>query len=270
MTLTLGDALTTASVHWRESKAMLSQARKCVHICGGPNKRACEVTEREAVILLSELATAGLSPKSVACAYRIFRRMLALSGISTVSWPAPRTTPRVKSREALEEASFNELVRYLDRSLFGATADMATLLFHCGLRTKVEAQAEGALEYKEGSEYGTLRIIGKGGHERVIPVVNQRAREVLNSAERIAAIRAVPHYTHDRRWDAAVKALGITTKKPTRHAARHAFATSAYENSGGNLNLVKELMGHANVQTTTGYITNDFKGAVEAVGRKDK
>lgn len=264
--LRLVDCLLCASIRWRSDKSMMSQARKCIAMCGGDEVVADTLGPREAVILLDALQRAGLSPLSVATAYRVFRRMLALVGIVTTTWPAAPKPPRKKAREAISEPDFDRLVEWMDASKFQETADLAVLMFNTGLRISIEALGETSLQYVDGDTYGTLTVRGKGGHERVLPVVDNRCRQILNDPLRLDAMRSLPSRTHSRRWNAAVAAVGITSRKPTPHAARHGFATNVYAKSGGNLALVQELLGHSDPQTTARYVTNTMDQKVAAVG----
>ena len=56
--------------------------------------------------------------------------------------------------------------------------------------------------------------------------------------------------------------LGI---EATAHQLRHWFGTRAYRTSGHNLLLVRDLMGHSSITTTTLYAASDREGAYQAV-----
>ncbi len=73
-----------------------------------------------------------------------------------------------------------------------------------------------------------------------------------NTAQRISSI--VGEYLRDNQF-------GFTL-----HQARHRFATDVYRDTR-DLRLVQELMGHASVQTTSGYTAYAARDAVDAVRR---
>jgi len=47
----------------------------------------------------------------------------------------------------------------------------------------------------------------------------------------------------------------------TCHSLRHAFATEVYRESGNDLRLVQELLGHASPRTTARYVLVDDDAA---------
>lgn len=101
----------------------------------------------------------------------------------------------------------------------------------------------------------TLRVIGKGGHQRVIPLPDQLARRL----RRIDDVFAFPspaggHLTaaHVGKLISRVLPDGVTT-----HMLRHRYATRAYLLGGRDLTAVQQLLGHADVRTTTRYVAVD-------------
>lgn len=147
-----------------------------------------------------------------------------------------------------------------------AARDVAvvTLLYGCGLRI---SEALG-LKGRDAPLPASLRITGKGGKERLVPVLE-------------AARRAVERYTklcpHDLEGDtplfrgkrggalnprqiqdtmARTRAqLGLPATA-TPHALRHSFATHLLE-AGGDLRAIQELLGHASLSTTQAYTAVD-------------
>lgn len=118
---------------------------------------------------------------------------------------------------------------------------------------------------------GYLRIVGKGGHERMIPMhptVDQAlARAPLAKSGPVFRNTEGRPYTPkeiSRRVAAYLDGLGI---EATGHQARHAFGTRAYRASK-NLRAVQELMGHADPATTAGYAAvtiDDLSSVVDAL-----
>jgi integrase/recombinase XerD len=156
----------------------------------------------------------------------------------------------------MAEDDLLRLIAWFDREGYPETADLARLLRGTGLRVNVEALSRTALTLIEGAEYDTLRVIGKGGHERTVPLVDPAVRELLRDPVRLKAMR------------------GITSKLPSPHSVRHYYATRALSKSGGNLVMVQELLGHASPTVTSRYLTvnvaDKARALMEAVDNECK
>lgn len=143
-------------------------------------------------------------------------------------------------------------------------AAVVTLLYGCGLRMS-EALALTGRDLPLGD---SLRVTGKGGKERIVPVL-----PIARSAVE-AYLRLCP-YTPERdgplflgarggRLDGrlvrrAVEAARMQLGLPataTPHAMRHSFATHLLS-AGGDLRSIQELLGHASLSTTQVYTSVD-------------
>lgn len=137
---------------------------------------------------------------------------------------------------------------------------VVTLLYGCGLRIS-EALGLCGRDYPL---HDSLRIRGKGGKERLVPVIPVAARAVDDYA------RLCPHdLTPDgplfrgarggalnpRQIASAMEGvrgqLGLPATA-TPHALRHSFATHLL-GAGGDLRAIQELLGHASLATTQLY-----------------
>lgn len=216
------------------------------------------ITVGHATRYLTYLRSVGYSADSVVAYYGTFKRMveLTLGKGYCDRWPRPPPKPRRSAREPISGTDLDRLIERLRRSGYSQTADLACVLRGAGLRVDIEALSPDSLTYTEDAEgpYGVLQVTGKGGHERVVPVVDVCARQVLGDPERLEAMRRVPYRTHLDRWNKAVKLCGITSKLATPHAVRHAYVTEAHRKSGGDLVMAQELAGHASPATTARYI----------------
>jgi integrase/recombinase XerC len=146
-----------------------------------------------------------------------------------------------------------------------------TLLYGCGLRI-----SEGLSLKRSDAPLGeTLRIVGKGGKERIVPVL-PAVREALD-----VYVSHLPFpITHEdilfrarrggplspRHVQAAVQKLrgrlGLPTSV-TPHALRHSFATHLL-GAGADLRSIQELLGHASLSTTQKYTAVDAERLMAA------
>ena len=151
-----------------------------------------------------------------------------------------------------------------------AKRDMAImlLLYGCGLRIGEALDLNVSDVGADLSKDGTLRVIGKGNKQRVVPVL-----PIV--AEAISAYRAaLPHGLSDdgplfvgsrggrlnpgvvQRQVRKIRAMLGLRDTATPHALRHSFATHLLAN-GGDLRTIQELLGHASLSTTQRYTAVD-------------
>jgi integrase/recombinase XerC len=147
-----------------------------------------------------------------------------------------------------------------------AARDMAvvTLLYGCGLRI---SEALG-LKGRDAPLPEVLRIKGKGGKERIVPVIEAARTAVARYAA------ALPYQLEPdealfkgarggplsprliaKAMETARHQLGLPATA-TPHAMRHSFATHLLE-AGGDLRAIQELLGHASLSTTQAYTAVD-------------
>ncbi len=139
-----------------------------------------------------------------------------------------------------------------------------TLLYGCGLRIS-EALGLKGRDLPLGE---TLRIIGKGGKERIVPVLpiaREAVRTYLNQcpfdiAPDDAVFRGARGGPLNPRLISKVTEqarlqLGLPATA-TPHAMRHSFATHLLA-AGGDLRAIQELLGHASLSTTQAYTAVD-------------
>ena len=141
---------------------------------------------------------------------------------------------------------------------------VVTLLYGCGLRI---SEALG-LQGRDVPLPQVMRITGKGGKERIVPVIDA-ARHAMNDYLRLCpypvvddqpvfrALRSGPLRPRavQKVMEAARTQLGLPATA-TPHAMRHSFATHLLA-AGGDLRAIQELLGHASLSTTQAYTAVD-------------
>lgn len=223
---------------------------------------------------VASLSAAGRKPASIQrylSSIRGFYAWLMDEGLATANPAQGLRAPRGEKR----------LPRTLTREQAGALADHAPeaedalsardraiteLLYSSGLRLAELA----ALDVQDLAAGDELRVLGKGGKTRIVPVgrvardalaVWLRWRGQLAAADCKALFvsarggrlshRAIQQRLERRARDTA---LGVPVHP---HRLRHAFATHMLEGSG-DLRAVQELLGHASLSSTQIYTQLDF------------
>ena len=146
-------------------------------------------------------------------------------------------------------------------------AAVLTLLYGCGLRIS-EALGLKAGELDAGSS--VLRITGKGGKTRLVPILPV-ARAAIAEYRRLCFyhLEADKPLFRGARGDGLQPAIIQREMKRMRsalnlpdtatpHALRHSFATHLL-GRGGDLRTIQELLGHASLSTTQVYTGVDTK-----------
>ena len=133
-------------------------------------------------------------------------------------------------------------------------------LYSCGLRV---SELTGLDVGGADLEAGTVRVLGKGGKERIVPIGSLAARALTD----YLAMRSHPPFDAPlfvnlrggrltRRSVARIVDKYLLTlatmKKVSPHTLRHTFATHLLE-GGADLRAIQELLGHASLSTTQKY-----------------
>ncbi len=137
---------------------------------------------------------------------------------------------------------------------------MISLLYGCGLRvSEALSMRQDVLPLAD-----SIRIVGKGNKERVVPVLPY-SRKAVTEYAKLCPFGAEPkaplfyglrggplnQRTVRKVMEQARISLGLPAKS-TPHALRHSFATHIL-NAGGDLRTIQNLLGHSSLQTTQIY-----------------
>jgi len=190
--------------------------------------------------------------------------------LATRSPKFQRKLPRPLSPEAA-----SEMIDTLDMQsetpwISARDQAVVTLLYGCGLRISEALGLTGA-DLPIGS---TLRIIGKGNKERMVPVIAP-ARDAVERYVAMCPYEIAPQSPvfrgarggklNPRVIQKVVEKTRMQLGLPataTPHAMRHSFATHLL-NAGGDLRAIQELLGHASLSTTQAYTSVDTARLLE-------
>ncbi|MDE0529993.1 MAG: tyrosine recombinase XerC [Albidovulum sp.] len=223
---------------------------------------------------MAHCRNSGLSSRSLARAlsavknfYRWFADRADFDPESVLATRSPKFLGRLPRPLAKDSAkSVIEFVGESDTDEWVAARDKAvfSLLYGCGLRvSEALSLTRGDLPVRD-----TLRIRGKGGKERIVPVLPV-ARQAVEAYARLCpfvkgdddalfvGVRGGPLNQRTVRtiMEQARKTLGLP-ETATPHALRHSFATHLLEASS-DLRAIQELLGHASISTTQAYTAVD-------------
>src|SRR6185295_12005771 len=215
-----------------------------------------EIDVRVLVDYASELGRSrnGLAPATIArnlAAVRSFLRFtLGPNRVPDASL-GPRRPPRLP--EAPKREEIEAIVDSLDGEgpLALRNHALVELVYSAGLRS---AEAVGLDLGDVDFEQEHVRVRGKGGKERVVPlgeeaahVVARYLREARPELAR-GANDALFLSTRGRRLDTST----LRRLLPHPHRLRHSFATHLLE-GGADLRTIQELLGHSSLSTTQVY-----------------
>lgn len=162
--------------------------------------------------------------------------------------------------------------------LEGHTHRLIIALFYLtGMRLSELVQLK---ERQIDSYKSTIKVLGKGNKERVIPLqkewmeaiknyMDTKGREVENPNREYLLIgkKGKPLYAkYVYRVVRGYLGLVTTIEKKSPHVLRHTFATHLLEN-GADLNAVKELLGHSSLAATQVYTHLNIEKLKEAFSK---
>ena len=222
-------------------------------------------TSRDVRAWLAALHARGLDPVSLTrklAAVRSLYRFLARRGVVRRNPGRDVRAPR-PSRKLVTFLPTDEANAVVDgRGLAGDTRDrdvaVLEMLYATGLRVSELASLNLDAVDREAR---TVRVLGKGGKERMVPYGAPAARALdaylgrratargavfVNQRGGRLSVRSI--HTLVRR---AARAAGVT-RRVSPHTLRHTFATHLLDR-GADLRVIQELLGHSRLSTTQRY-----------------
>lgn len=213
----------------------------------------------------------GHSPRSTArflsCARGFFRYQLREGHIDSdpsmdvespkLGRPLPKSLSEAEVEALLAAPGLEDAVEFRDRT-------MLELLYACGLRVTELVSLQLS---QVGMNQGVVRIMGKGGKERLVPMGEEAlawlkrylsgARGELlgaRSSEVLFPSKRGGQMTRQAFWYRIKLYAGRAGVKSSLspHTLRHAFATHLL-NHGADLRVVQLLLGHSDLTTTQIY-----------------
>jgi integrase/recombinase XerC len=192
--------------------------------------------------------------------------------------PVPRALSPAEAREVAEGIGAVHDPDRAEQPAMQAARDVAlfTLLYGCGLRIG-EALSLDLRDAPLPGEDGALRVTGKGGKTRLVPVLpvvrqavaawlaqhpDRQPDAPLFVGARGARLDPGVAQRNLRHW----RRLAGLPEHATPHALRHSFATHLL-GGGADLRAIQELLGHASLSTTQRYTKVDAEALLAVWSR---
>jgi integrase/recombinase XerC len=171
----------------------------------------------------------------------------------------------------VEQKDINTLFGYIEfpETWEGKTNRLLLMIFYqTGIRrSELITLKQSQIDKRNGS----IKVLGKGNKERVIPVNNSLLKEIDNyvSEKKILHGASTNDFLFVNKKDKKLdpkyvynvvkKYLGevSTNEGKSPHVLRHTFATHL-TNNGADINAIKELLGHASLASTQIYTHNSI------------
>ena len=228
--------------------------------------RLAAATSRDVRAWLASLHARGLDAASVSrklAAVRSLYRFLARRGVVRRNPAREVRAPRL-ARKLVTFLPADEAKAVVDaRGLGGASRDrdvaVLEMLYATGLRVSELAGLDVDAVDRDAR---TVRVLGKGNKERIVPYGTAAARALDAYLARRADGGRGPVFANQRGGrlttrsihtivHRAARAAGVT-RRVSPHTMRHTFATHLLD-GGADLRMIQELLGHSRLSTTQRY-----------------
>ena len=226
---------------------------------------------------LAELKEKGMEAKSINrkistlksfFKYQLKEERITVSPMGTiVSLKLNKRLPQFVEKEDIN--TLFSYVEFPDNWQGKTDKILLQLLYNTGIR---QAELVSLKESQIDAYKNSIKVLGKGNKERIIPVSNELMGFLKNYVDEkrktfekydadILLInekgnKLYPKYVYNAVKKYLSKITTISKKSP--HVLRHTFATHLM-NNGADLNAVKELLGHSSLAATQIYTHNSIE-----------
>ena len=210
---------------------------------------------------------------------KVFHKYLFLKNVSDIDPSSNIELPKVKKKipdylniEEINKILFNLQLVYKKSTFKLRNQAIVSVLYGCGLRVSEVCEIKiNSILLDENPNEGFLKVRGKGGKERIVPLIGKTFTNLDNyiKYER-------PCFVKNKRNDELFlsKSGNKITRKlindiisfsskdlnlrviPKPHTFRHSFATHLLK-GGADLRFVQALLGHSDISTTQIYTHMD-------------
>lgn len=221
---------------------------------------------------LAGLMSAGLDARSVRrkiSSLNTYFKYLLRHGICTANPMLKVSAPKMSKKLPgfIDEGRMQDIMqKVIDKKTeqnHEIADDILLTLYHTGIRLNELIHLEKA---NVSTSAFTIKVLGKRNKERLIPV-NPELMDALKPYLQAhpespyvfhtpSGKKLYPNFVYRSIRD--LLASHSTLRKRSPHVLRHTFATHLL-NRGGDLNAIKELLGHANLSATQVYTHNSVE-----------
>lgn len=232
------------------------------------------VTREDVTAHIATLRSAGLAPSTVerkVSAMKSFHKFLVREGVTenhpTARLPLPNVPERLPDVISVEDVTRLLAQPFPDGPIGLRDRAMLETLYGCGLRVSELIGLDiGDVDLVEGF----VRVLGKGGKERVVPVSGLAARALeayitagrpmLRPKRSLTGVDPRAVFLNARGGRLSRQAVFVFVRRYGRragldlhpHTLRHSFATHMLE-GGADLRALQEMLGHSDLATTQIY-----------------
>jgi integrase/recombinase XerC len=226
---------------------------------------------------LASLKDAGMASKSInrkISSLRSFFKFQMSQGTLSKSPMDQILSPKIGKRlpvyvEKKDLSTLFSTIEFPDDWAGHSDRLLLSILYHTGIRV---SELVNLKEKQVDLGHRTLKVLGKGNKERIIPVspdliqmiqdyISRKRKELKNPDLHYLLVNQKGSKIYTQYAYRAVKRyLGqvTTIDKKSPHILRHSFATHL-ANNGADLNAIKELLGHSSLASTQVYTHNTIE-----------
>ena len=229
-----------------------------------------EISKEQIRTFLSELIRHGMSKRTVARKLASLKALfgyLHRTGVIKVNPAASLLSPKMEKHlpEFLREEEIDKALESIDQTSPIGFRDRAILELFYGTGMRLSELIHLDIEDVDLSA-GTVRVFGKGGKERVLPIGRNTGKTIQSYLLRRKELhpKEETQALFINRRGEKMSSRGVQLivqkwlkhvsekKKLSPHILRHTFATHLLDR-GADLKAVKELLGHSSLSTTQIY-----------------